>query len=437
MIRAIRSPGSTLKPFLYALAMDEGLIHSHSLLLDTPRFQKEYDPGNFSNGFSGPVTVTKALRLSLNVPAVQVLEAYGPQKFHDRLVNAGAILKLAGSPNLSIILGGVGTNLESLVTLYSALVRGGITGKPKLLQDQVSQERYLMSPGAAWITSQILAQPMPGFEGINRLANHIPMAWKTGTSYGFRDAWALGIMGDYVAGVWVGRPDGSPSVGQYGAITAIPLLRRIFESLPLSDFRSKSPASVSRQTICWPLGLAKERNHCFIQHNAWILDHKTPLTLNQTGSAFSPLQKTFWVNENGFRAQPSCGGIKKITLAVWPQDAEPWLPLAWRQHRLIPPPSDQCPQIADFQGNRIRIISIFNGSILTRPPGQSALPNIPIQAVGGQGKTHWFLNRHPVAAIAPGNAGTLPMPPPGQYQLSVADEAGNFDLIHFEVMSLD
>ena len=439
MVRAIRSPGSTLKPFLYGLAIDEGLIHSHSLLLDTPRFQKEYEPGNFSKGFSGPVSMAKALKLSLNVPAVQVLEAYGSQKFYDRLINAGARLKLSGKPNLSIILGGMGTNLESLVTLYTALARDGITGKPKLLKNDSVQERYLMSPGAAWIISKILAQPMPGFEGINRLSGHIAMAWKTGTSYGFRDAWALGIMGDYVAGVWVGRPDGSSSPGQYGAVTAIPLLRRIFESLPQTDFIKKQPSSVQQIKICWPLGVAKNRilKNCFVQHDAWILGNKIPSTLNRGYASFSPLLKTFWIDKNGNRAQPSCGGFKKIHIGVWPQAAEPWLPPSWRRYKLIPPPSKNCPDLADFSDNFVQITSVFNNSILTRPPGLVTPPSIPITASGSQGKQYWFLNKKLVATIAPGTSGSLPMPGPGIYQLSIADETGNFDLVNFEVISLD
>ena len=439
MVRAIRSPGSTLKPFLYGLAIDEGLIHSHSLLLDTPRFQKEYEPGNFSKGFSGPVSMTKALRLSLNVPAVQVLEAYGPQKFYDRLINAGARLKLSGKPNLSIVLGGMGTNLESLVTLYTALARDGITGKPKLLKQDAVQERYLMSPGAAWIISKILAQPMPGFEGINRLSGHIAMAWKTGTSYGFRDAWALGIMGDYVAGVWVGRPDGSPSPGQYGAVTAIPLLRRIFESLPQTDFTKKPPSSVQQMKICWPLGLAKNRTlkNCFVQYDAWILNNKIPVTMNRGFESFSPLLKTFWIDKNGNRAQPSCGGIKKVRIGLWPQGAEPWLPPSWKRHKLIPPSSENCPDLANFSGTQLQITSVFDNSILTRQPGQITPASIPIKASGGQGKLYWFLNKKQVSTIDSGNSGVLPMPLPGIYQLSVADETGNFDVVHFEVMSLD
>ena len=122
---------------------------------------------------------------------------------------------------------------------------------------------------------------------------------------------------------------------------------------------------------------------------------------------------------------------------MWPLGAEPWLPPSWRRYKLIPPPSENCPDIADFSGTRIQITSVFNNSILTHPPGQVNLPSIPITASGGQGKYYWFLNKKPVATIAPGTSGTIPMPSPGTYQLSVADDTGNFDMIHFEVMSLD
>ncbi|MDD9303124.1 MAG: penicillin-binding protein 1C [Desulfobacter sp.] len=247
MVQAFRSPGSTLKPFIYGLAMDAGLVHSHSMLLDLPRFGKSYDPGNFTRGFAGPVTVTRALRDSLNLPAVQVLEAYGPARFHDRLKNGGDRFKFKGQPNLSMALGGVGTNLESLVILYSALARNGVAARPRLTPSDPVKERYLMSPGAAWIIRKILSRPLPGREGVVRLSGALPVAWKTGTSYGFRDAWAMGIKGDYLVGVWIGRPDGSPSPGQYGAVTAVPLMARVMECLPRSPTKAVPPDSVSRE----------------------------------------------------------------------------------------------------------------------------------------------------------------------------------------------
>lgn len=436
MVQAIRSPGSALKPFLYGLAMDAGLIHSHSMLLDTPRYQQDYDPGNFTNGFSGPVTVNRALRLSLNVPAVQVLEAYGPQKFHDRLVNAGAKLKMSGEPNLSMILGGLGTNLESLVLLYTALARDGLTGKPQLIPSGKIRQRYLMSKGAAWIILQILKQPVPGYEGISRLSGRIPMAWKTGTSYGFRDAWAFGVMGDYVAGVWVGKPDGSPSPGSYGAETALPLLQRVFQSLPQTDFSKPPPGSVRKENVCWPLGTRDsevEEKNCHVTHSGWILEDRFPLTMNSTTSAYFPLKKSFWVDANGYRAQPSCGGIHKIDMAVWPIEAEPFIKKSWQRKNLIPSPSGLCPDLTNTPVSMIRITSIQHQSRLKKPPGNKNELSIELTAQGGQGKYHWFLNGKPVTISHQHRVAFMPLPDPGKYQLAVTDQAGQTDMIQFEV----
>lgn len=453
MVQALRSPGSALKPFLYGLAIDQGIIHSHSMVLDTPRFGRAYEPGNFSGGFAGPVSVTTALRNSLNIPAVQVLEAYGPQRFHDRLKHAGARLKLAGRPNLSMVLGGIGTDLESLVILYTALARGGQAGSPRLKPSDPVRERYLMSPGAAYITRQILSRPLPGREGINQLSAGLPVAWKTGTSYGFRDAWALGIMGDFIVAVWVGRPDGSPSPGQYGAVTAVPLMEQVLESLPLPEKRSGTgeeeiPDTVEQQTICWPSGMAEDQQMpgaCQVRHKAWILNHQIPPTLTEnrfqgvilrdsfsgySSPGYSSLLQTFWVDKKGNRAGPLCGGIKKISIALWPRSAEPWLPAKWRRNRLIPPVSERCPDLAPLAG-RLQITSVSNDSLLTCPPGQKKAPLIPLEALGGQGRLYWFLNRQPLE----GNLKTMVLPAPGTYQLAVMDEVGNGDMVTFRVIA--
>ncbi|MGO3622217.1 MAG: penicillin-binding protein 1C, partial [Pseudomonas helleri] len=158
MISALRSPGSTLKPFLYGMAMDAGLIHSESLLQDVPRRYGDYRPGNFSMGFSGPVSASSALALSLNLPAVQLLEAYGPKRFAADLRNGGVPLSLPAlaEPNLALILGGAGSRLEDLVSGYSALARGGKSANLRLQPQDELLERRMLSPGSAWIIRRIL-----------------------------------------------------------------------------------------------------------------------------------------------------------------------------------------------------------------------------------------------------------------------------------------
>ncbi|MWL73307.1 penicillin-binding protein 1C, partial [Escherichia coli] len=157
MVSAIRSPGSVLKPFVYGLAMDDGLIHPASLLQDVPRRTGDYRPGNFDSGFHGPISMSEALLRSLNLPAVQVLEAYGPKKFAGKLRNVGLplILPAGAQPNLALILGGAGARLQDIVAAYSAFARHGNAARLRLLPGDPLVERPLMTPGAAWIIRRI------------------------------------------------------------------------------------------------------------------------------------------------------------------------------------------------------------------------------------------------------------------------------------------
>ncbi|MCB1579235.1 MAG: penicillin-binding protein 1C, partial [Xanthomonadales bacterium] len=263
MVRAWRSPGSTLKPFLYGLALDDGLIHSESLLVDAPQSFGSYRPGNFDMAFNGPVGAAEALRLSLNVPAVNLLDRVGAARFTARLANTGLQLRLPHgvAPNLSIILGGVGARMEDLAGAYAALNRKGVGGIVRYTADDPLVERRVLSEGAAWIVRDILeANPRPGYRpGTFDTGSRPRVAWKTGTSYGFRDAWAIGGTREYTVAVWIGRPDGTPLPGQYGAVTALPLMFQVVDSLPrtaLSRVPEAPPASVREVEICWPLGFA-------------------------------------------------------------------------------------------------------------------------------------------------------------------------------------
>src|SRR5690606_6014295 len=263
MVRAWRSPGSTLKPFVYGMALDDGLVHSQSLLVDAPQSFGGYRPGNFDAAFNGPVAVADALRLSLNVPAVDMLDRVGPARFAARLDHAGIGLRFprGARPNLSLVLGGTGARLEDLVGAHAALARGGIAGRVRYTPQDPVVERRLLSPGAAWIVHGILAaNPRPGERvGTFDTGARPRVAWKTGTSYGYRDAWALGATREYTVGAWVGRPDGTPLPGQYGAVTALPLLFEVFDSLPRRAGAVAGPPrpdSVTRVEVCWPLGTA-------------------------------------------------------------------------------------------------------------------------------------------------------------------------------------
>jgi penicillin-binding protein 1C len=229
LTRALRSPGSALKPFIYGLGFEDGLVHPETLIEDRPIRYGDYAPENFDQSFQGTVTVRRALQLSLNVPAVAVLDAVGPNRLLARLGEAGASLKLPDheTAGLALGLGGIGVKLIDLTALYSGLARQGTVAPlhERTGAAHLSNKR-LMAPVAAWYAGNVLrgAPPPP-----NTLGGRI--AFKTGTSYGYRDAWALGFDGKYTIGVWVGRPDGAPVTGLVGRTAAAPILFDAFARL--------------------------------------------------------------------------------------------------------------------------------------------------------------------------------------------------------------
>jgi penicillin-binding protein 1C len=224
MTAALRSPGSTLKPFIYGLGIEDGLIHPETLIEDRPTRYGSYAPENFDLTFQGTVTVRKALQLSLNVPAVAVLDKVGASRFTARLEQAGGALVLPKGevPGLAMGLGGVGVRLSDLVMLYAGIARLGTTITPieRMTADRPAETpRRLFDKAAAWqIANVLLGTPPPANATGGRIA------FKTGTSYGYRDAWAIGFDGKRAIGVWVGRPDGAPVPGLNGRGAAAPIL---------------------------------------------------------------------------------------------------------------------------------------------------------------------------------------------------------------------
>ena len=253
MVRAVRSPGSTLKPFIYGLAMDEGLVHPFTLINDAPTQFGDYAPANFQDRHYGEVPMAEALRRSLNVPAVAVLDRLGPVRFAARLERAGIHLRFndpAARPGLAVALGGVGLTLEDLARAYAALAGDGIV-RPLTLaltpsDDPGPARAPVLSAWARWHVGEILRGARPPSSLLDdryrKAQRHI--AFKTGTSYGFRDAWAIGFTPAYTVAVWAGRPDGTPSPGRFGANTAAPVLFDIFDLLPRGA-APRRPASVA------------------------------------------------------------------------------------------------------------------------------------------------------------------------------------------------
>jgi penicillin-binding protein 1C len=236
MVRAVRSPGSALKPFIYAMAFDRLLIHPQTILDDRPRQFGDYAPGDFDGTFQGEVSAAQALQYSLNVPAVAVLDRLRPARFISALAAAGVKLRLPANdpePGLAIALGGAGISLYDLATLYVALSHGGeVAPLHMLADDPVGHGTGIFGPAAAWYVNDILVDaPAPPGMLPAEVRKGRRLAFKTGTSYGFRDAWAVGYDPQVTIAVWAGRPDGTPMPGRSGRVTAAPVLFKIADLL--------------------------------------------------------------------------------------------------------------------------------------------------------------------------------------------------------------
>ncbi|WP_072434922.1 peptidoglycan glycosyltransferase PbpC [Pseudomonas sp. NFR02] len=447
MISALRSPGSTLKPFLYGMALDDGLIHSESLLQDVPRRYGDYRPGNFSMGFTGAVPASTALSSSLNLPAVQLLEAYGPKRFAAQMRIGGMPLALPAlaEPNLALILGGAGSRLEDLVSGYSALARDGKSATLRLQPDDTLRERPLLSPGAAWIVRRILSgQARPDRDPRAELVQRPVLAWKTGTSYGFRDAWAIGVGPRYLIGVWIGRPDGTPVPGQFGLASAAPLMLQVHDVLTNRDSQrgisapvKPVPANIGVAAICWPLGQPMSRSdpNCRRQRFAWTLDNTTPPTLQALDQPLSVgLMESIWVNTKGLRVDAHCPGATSKSIALWPAPLEPWLPRVERREARIPAADPDCPPPALAASSPLSIVGVREGDQLRLPAASQQALRLNISALGGSGRRWWFLNGAPLGDSANQDSINASFERLGRYQLSVLDEAGQTARLEFSVV---
>ncbi|MGH6836160.1 MAG: penicillin-binding protein 1C [Methylocella sp.] len=245
MTEAIRSPGSTLKPFIYALAFENGIAHPETILDDRPRHYGIYAPENFDHSFQGTVTARRALQLSLNLPAVELLDEIGPQQFIAHLRNAGARIALPDetAPGLAAGLGGLGITLRDLAALYAGLARGGTVPRLRETMDGVgtaeARTRRIASAVASWYVAGILrGAPPPLNAPFGRIA------YKTGTSYGYRDAFAIGFDKAVTVAVWLGRPDNGSVFGLAGRQAAAPVLFDAFAALDTRQEFLTAPAGI-------------------------------------------------------------------------------------------------------------------------------------------------------------------------------------------------
>lgn len=392
--RARRSPGSTLKPFVYGMALDRGLIHPMSLLKDAPRRFAAYTPENFDRGFLGPVTAQDALVYSRNVPAIELLLQVGHDQFHQFLADA-TVANLADADHygLAMVLGGIELSMEELLQLYAMLANGGVL---QPLQQTMSQTgaagQRLLSPEAAWLVLDMLQKnPRPGALDLD--AEDAVIAWKTGTSYAYRDAWTVGVFGRYALAVWVGNFDGSGNPAFVGRQAAAPLFLQIADALIAQDpdagaARLPGPElNLQKVEVCADTGDLPGR-YCPRTERAWFIPGVSPIRVSDVHRAVRVDRDT------GLR---SCATADDNTYLevyeFWPSDISQLLQQAGIAVRKPPAWSPGCSlQQLATTGNRPRIASLSSQLLYPLRPEQER--RLPLTATTDADASHlyWFVD---------------------------------------------
>ncbi|MFK8017662.1 MAG: penicillin-binding protein 1C [Gammaproteobacteria bacterium] len=428
--RAKRSPGSTLKPFLYARAMDQGLIHPSSLLKDAPARFAAFAPENFDRGFLGPVTATEALIYSRNVPAIDLLAKSGHVGFRDFLDGAGvAGLRDADHYGLSMILGGAELTSYELVRLYAMLANGGRDRPVVSVRDDAKRSvgQALLSPEAGFLTLSMLRRnPRPDELALERAGRSLPVAWKTGTSYGFRDAWSVGVIGPYVLAVWVGNFDGSSNPALVGRSAAAPLFFELIDALEPSidaSWRSADPGpalNVRRVDMCASTGDLPGR-YCPQTRQGWFIPGVSPITVSRVHRAV-PID-----NASGLRAcVRDAATTHDEVYEFWPSDLQRLFEQAGVAPRQPPRYVPGCAlNVQATAGLPPTITSPVAHLTYQRRSATRSDDRLALQATTDSDAQwlFWFANDRFVGKVARDEA-LLWQPPVGAHRISVVDDLG-------------
>jgi penicillin-binding protein 1C len=425
---AKRSPGSSLKPFIYALAIDQGLIHPHTVLKDAPAQFGAYDPENFDRDFVGPVKAKDALTLSRNIPAIGLMNQLKDPDFYDFLVAAHVRgLKPKQHYGLSLALGGAEVTMQELVSLYAMLANQGIWRPLRMeaKQPQVAGEP-LLSPEAAFLTLDIL-QNTPRPERLNAaMANQLPVYWKTGTSSGYRDAWSVGVFGPYVLAVWVGDFQGKSSPAYIGAKTAAPLFFQIIAAV-----RQQSPdlpgalpdprtLKLTRINVCEASGMLPTR-YCPNVKDTWFIPGKSPIKTDTVYREVAINSKT------GLRTCHFDETTQWVVYEFWPSDILRIFAQAGVQRSTPPPFEPGCSVLESSTGTPPSIISPRAQLTYNLRVGKQG-SRIPLSASvdADVKKIYWFADNHLIGVAAP-NQELFWSAKAGRYRIRVVDDHGRTD----------
>ncbi len=421
---AIRQPGSTLKPLLYGLCIDEGLLTPKTKLNDVAINYNGYAPENYDRKFNGMVTMEYALDHSLNIPSVRMLQQLGKEKMVQKLVDADfrQVRKDQNKLGLSMVLGGCGASLEQLTGLFAAFANNGAYTAPIYFENDVQQKKVeILSPASSFLITEILSKvDRPDFP-LNWMATErMPkIAWKTGTSYGRRDAWSIGYNKNFTVGVWIGNFSGRGVAALSGANTATPLLFRIFNTI---DYDSNTewfspPSSLDLRKVCSESGLPPE-----------------PLCTNHISDLFIPMisstQTCRHLQEIHVSADqsisycvtcmPAAGFIKK-SFRVIPGEMQEYFISNNLHFDRIPPHNPACEKI--FSGNGPRIVSLSHGTeyfINKKDPEPLELRAVTTTDVS---KIFWYINNRFYKRASAGEK-IFFIPPEGDVKISCTDDKG-------------
>jgi len=423
--RSPRSPGSTLKPFVYALALEQGLIHPLSILSDAPHSFADYNPENFDREFIGPIRASDALARSRNLPAVELASQLRHPALYEFLRGAG--IKLPRSESLyglALPLGGAEVTMEDLVRLYAALANNGeLRPLRRTSRDPIARRgRSVIMPEAAFLTLEMLNLPRPEF-GRAYSDHAAPVFWKTGTSHGFHDAWSIAVFNHYVLAVWIGNFDGRANGTFVGRIAAAPLLFQIIDSLRLTWPEPNQPhlpspgANLKRVSFCAVSG-DLPGPHCTQQVEGWFIPGISPI------KPCDVHQEVLVDAVSGLRVARDDGTrqLRREVYEFWPTELLSIFRRAGVPRKLPPPflPGTTAEFVAR-SGNAPRIVS--------PPDGQKILPAlagaIPLQATADADvrEIYWFAGKTFIGRAAPQEVISWKTSP-GRYELIALDDHG-------------